>query len=134
MKLENKKPLIARTLGVGKGRILLNTSRLDEIKQAITKQDIRDLVSSGAIKIKEKKGRKVNVKRTTRRRAGSLRKKVKNSKRVYITLTRKLRAHLSSLKSKGKITPESFKKLRQEIRASSFKSLSHMKEKIGGKK
>ena len=46
MKLEGKKDLVARTLGVGKGRIVFNVQRLEEIKQAITKQDIKDLVQA----------------------------------------------------------------------------------------
>jgi len=37
MKINNKKELAARTLGIGKSRILFNNSRLSEIKDAITK-------------------------------------------------------------------------------------------------
>ena len=43
MNLQKKKELAARTLTIGKDRIMFNTSRLDEIKEAITKQDIKDL-------------------------------------------------------------------------------------------
>ena len=58
MKLENKKALVARALNVGKGRIIFNRKRLPEIKEAITKQDIKDLKSDGAIHDKEKAGKK----------------------------------------------------------------------------
>ena len=130
MKLEKKKSLVARTLGVGKGRIKFNEGRLSEFKEAITKQDIKDLLEAGAISIKEKKGRRKIEKRKSRRRAGSIRKKPKRSKREYIIITRKLRAYLKSLKGKGKISAEDFKETRKQIRARSFKSLSHMKEII----
>jgi large subunit ribosomal protein L19e len=130
MKLENKRELAARALNIGKGRIVFNTQRLSEIKEAITKQDIRDLKESGAILIKEEKGRRRVVRRKTRRRAGSVKKKVKSSKRHYITLTRKLRGHLATLKSQGRISNEQFTGLRKEIKAKSFRDLSHMKEKI----
>ena len=53
MNLKKKKILAAKTLGVGRNRIRLLKSRLDEIKEAITKQDIRDLKNDGAILIKE---------------------------------------------------------------------------------
>ena len=58
MNLGKKKQLAARTLGVGKSRVHFVNENLNEIKEAITKQDIRDLVSSGAIKVKEVKGRR----------------------------------------------------------------------------
>ena len=134
MKLENKRYLAARTLGVGKSRIIFNTERLAEIKEAITKQDIKDLTSSGAIKIKDKKGRRKNIKRKTRRKAGSIKKVVNTGKKDYMTLTRKLRSYLLNLKKQNKISPEDFKKIRKEIRTSNFRSLSHMKERILGEK
>ena len=130
MKLERKKDLVARTLNVGKKRVIFNSQRLSEVKEAITKQDIKDLLSSGAITIREMKGRKAIEKRKGRRRAGSVRKKVKNSKKRYMTLTRKFRSHLKSLKLKGKISQEEFLELRKEIRASLFKDLSRLKERI----
>ena len=130
MKLEKKKNLIARTLNIGKGRILFNINRLSEIKEAITKQDIKGLSASGAITIKDKAGRRKLEKKKTRRRKGSIKKKVKTRKKDYVILTRKLRAYLKSLKTQGKISGEAFKSLRKEIKASDFRSLSHMKEKI----
>jgi large subunit ribosomal protein L19e len=130
MKLEKKKALAARTLGVGKGRIVLNSQRLSEIKEAITKQDIKDLHASGAILVAPIKGRKTIVRRKNRRRAGSVRKKVLNKKRNYISLTRKLRAHIKSLRNKNSISEDLYIKLRKEIRARSFRDLIHMKERI----
>ena len=61
MNLKNKKQLASRTLGVGAGRIAFRNERVDEIKEAITKQDIRDLVEAGAIVIKEIKGKRKKI-------------------------------------------------------------------------
>ncbi len=130
MNLSKKKELAARTLSVGKDRIIFNIQRLDEIKEAITKQDIKDLFNSKAIIIKEISGRKANLKRRTRRRAGSIRKKPAKSKRSYVILTRKLRRYLLMLKKKSQITKEKFIKLRKEIRASAFQNLAQLKERI----
>lgn len=130
MKLERKKDLVARTLGVGKDRIAFNVARLNEIKEAITKQDIRDLFASGAIFIKEIKGTKTNVPRNLRRRAGSIKKKVKYGKRDYINRTRKFRDYIQRLKNNDMMPNETYRKLRQEIRASMFKTLAHLKERI----
>lgn len=130
MNIRKKKILAANAMNVGKDRIVFNTARLDEIKEAITKQDIRDLVSAGAIIVKDIKGRKAVVKRKTRRRAGSVKKKVKNSKTAYVIITRKLRNYISELRDQEKITEEQFWKLRKEIRARAFKSKSHLKEHL----
>ena len=128
MKLEKKKMLAARTLGVGKDRIIFNVHRVAEIKEAITKQDLRDLFASGAILIKEIKGAKKITKRRTRRKDGSIRKKVKNGKRRYIILTRKFRKHIAELKKREKISLEDYRIARKEIRAGIFKSREHLKE------
>ena len=130
MKLENKKALVARTLKVGKNRIVFNTQRLSELKEAITKQDIRDLKESGAIHIKAESGRKTKKKRKTRRRYGSIKKVIKGGKTDYIILTRKLRSYLAHLKKTNQIPREDYLTLRKEIRASAFRSLAHMKERI----
>jgi large subunit ribosomal protein L19e len=130
MNLSNKKILAAKTLGVGTGRIELNINRLEEIKEAITRQDIKDLVKSGAIKIKEPNGRRKNVKRKQRRRIGKIKLKVKARKRSYIIITRKLRNYIKSLKAQEKITNEKYSELRKQIRNRSFKSKRHLKENL----
>ncbi|NCO11527.1 hypothetical protein CO038_03995 [Candidatus Pacearchaeota archaeon CG_4_9_14_0_2_um_filter_39_13] len=130
MKLNKKKELAARTLGVGKSRISFNVNRIDEIKEAITKQDIKELVSGGAISIKEIRGTRTKKKRKTRRRAGSIKIKVNTRKRDYMTITRKLRAYAAELRKRSQIGQEEFKQLRKEVRLRKFKSLSNMKERV----
>ncbi|MBS3098964.1 hypothetical protein J4462_02020 [Candidatus Pacearchaeota archaeon] len=130
MELKNKKSLASRALGIAKSRIIFNTARLSEFKEAITKQDIKDLKEAGAIFIREKKGRKKIKKRKTRRRSGSIKKYVNRKKKDYVTLTRKLRTYLAHSRARKIITGEEFKTLRKEIRASNFRSLAHMKERI----
>lgn len=130
MNLAKKKLLVARTLNVGKSRIVFNNERISEIKEVITKQDVRDMLASGAISIKEIRGTKKVKKSVTRRRAGSIRKRVKSGKTEYIQITRKLRAHLATLKRTGKITLEIYSEFRKKIRAREFKSLNNMKERL----
>lgn len=130
MQLNKKKELASRVLGVGKKRIIFNKEALEEVKDALTKQDIRDLVKSGSIFVKEISGTKKQIKRNTRRRAGSIKKKVNIRKRDYMTITRKLRAYISELRKHGTISSEEYWKLRKEIRAKNFKSKAHMKERI----
>lgn len=130
MKLDKKKQLAARTLKVGKGRIIFDNSKFDEIKEAITRQDIRDLVSVGAIKIKEEKGRRKKKRRRTKRREGKIKKKIKRRKQKYVKLTRKLRDYIAKLKKQGKISKDQYYKIRKKIRAKDFRSKAHLKEYI----
>lgn len=129
MNLLKKKKLAARTFNVGKERIVFIESRKNEINEAITKQDIRDLKESGAIIIKEIKGRRrKKVKRGSG--PGKIKKKVNKRKGKYVALSRKLRRHLSGLKREGKISNEQFKEMRKRIKNSFFKSKSHLKSYI----
>lgn len=130
MQLAKKKALAARILGVGKARILFSTQSLNEIKEAITRQDILDLHKSGAITIKEVKGRLKNEKRKHRRGRGKVKKKVKNSKQVYVKLTRKLRTNAKFLLKTGKIDKEKYRNIRKMIKASRFKSKRHLNESL----
>ena len=126
MKLDGKKALAAKTFYVGKNKIVF--VRPEEIKEAITKQDMRELLASGAIRIKEQKGSRKKVKRTTRRRHGKIKKTVRTRKTDYMTMTRKLRAYIKQ--NKEKIGVEKYRKLRKEIKMRLVKNLAHLKEAI----
>ncbi len=129
MNLKKKKILAARTLKVGKDRIVFLKTRMDEIKEAITKNDIKDLYTKGAIIIKEIKGRR-KVNKKTKRSTGNIRKKVKTRKRDYVILTRKLRKYVKEMEKQEKINREEKKEIRKKIRNKNFKSLANLKEYI----
>jgi large subunit ribosomal protein L19e len=134
MNLRAKKQLAANTLGVGKGRIIFVNERLEEIKEAITKQDMRNLQKDGAIIIREVKGRSKNVNKGKRRHIGKVRRKVNTRKQDYVIMTRKLRKVLAEKKSKGELDIKEIKELRKKIRNKMFRSKAHLKEYIGGSK
>jgi ribosomal protein L19E len=130
MNLAKKKALAAKALNVGKNRLIFMENGLSEIKEAITKQDIKDLYSSGVIKIKEIKGRKKIVKRKTKRGEGKIKKRLKNTKQNYAKTTRKLRAYVGELKRMGKIDVDRYKELRKKIKAKEFKSKNQLRETL----
>jgi large subunit ribosomal protein L19e len=131
MNLKKKKDLAARTLNVGKDRIIFVKSRIEEIKEALTKQDIRDLNKGGAIIIRKTKGRKKVIKKN-KRSDGKVRKRVNKRKKEYMAITRKLRKHLAEMKKQGRVSKEDIESLRKKIRNKYFKSLANFKEYIGG--
>ncbi|MBM3228555.1 hypothetical protein FJZ20_01565 [Candidatus Pacearchaeota archaeon] len=134
MNLAKKKELAMRTFGVGRNRIFFVKSRFDEIKEAITKQDMRDLQKDGAIIIKEIKGRKTLIRKKRKKGAGNVRKKVGKRKKEYVILTRKLRKYVNELKSQGKISKEISEELRKKIRNRVFRSKNHLRGYLAGVK
>jgi len=130
--LNKRKALASRVLGVGKNKIIFDISRLEEIKEAITKQDIRDLFAEGIIRIAPARGRQTKVKRKTNRKAGKIKRKLKLRKIKYVILTRKLRRYIKDLKKGKKIDQHTYADLRKKIKSKIFKDLSHLKEHTGG--
>ena len=131
MNLSKKKNLAARTLKVGKERIVFLESRIKEIKEVITKQDIRDLKNEGAIIVKEVGGRKKKTEKR-RRSPGKIKKRVNKRKQEYVKITRKLRKYLAEIKKGDKISKENYYDIRKKIRNRFFRSKSHLKEYLGG--
>jgi ribosomal protein L19E len=119
-------------LKVGKDRIVFVKPRLDETKEAITKQDIRDLKNEGAIIVKPIKGRTKNTKRKVRKSVGNVRKKVDTRKKDYVIMTRKLRKYVAEMKKQGKLSREEVKDIRNKIRNKGFKSKANLRDYIGG--
>lgn len=131
MNLSKKKALAAKTLDVGKKRIIFVGSRLGEIKEAITKQDIRDLHKEGAILIREIQGIKKKVtKKINKRSTGQIRKKVNVRKANYVIITRKLRRYVKEHKNQGNLSSEEVKEIRKNIRNHNFRSKAHLKQHI----
>ena len=132
MNLEKRKELAAKVLGVGKNKVYFNPEHLSEIKEAITKQDIRDMLAEGIIAVKETRGRRKKERRKTRRGPGSIHMTVFDRKTEYMILVRKLRRHVSELRKQGKLTKERYLELRKKIKARAFKNKAHLKDHIGG--
>lgn len=130
MNLLTKKRLAARALGVGVNRIRFNNERLNDVKEAITKQDIRDLMADGALSIREVRGRSSGRTERPRRRAGSVKVHVGKQKRTYVNFIRKTRAYLAEIRKQENITSEQFIQLRKELKGRHIHSKTHLKERI----
>ena len=131
MNLGKKKSLAAKALEVGEKRIVFLKPRLDDIKEAITKQDMKDLEKEHAILIKAVKGRAKVVKRKRKRNVGKIKKKLDTRKKDYIVMTRKLRKHVAGLKKSGELNRDEAKNIRNRIKNKAFRSKAHLKEHVG---
>ncbi len=139
MKLQRR--IAAQILKVGENRVWINPERLTDIKEAITKEDVRSLIQEGAIKARAVKGvskgrfRKVLKQKRKGMRKGAGRKEGKRSGRrwgkpVWMKKVRLLRKLLAEHKSK--MTLESYWKMRRTIKSGTIKDKKHLVELIKG--
>jgi len=141
MKLNSRKETIARMLGVGKSRVFIDSSKLKEVKEAITKTDLRGLVKKGIIGKKPKRGisrwrvrKRALLKRHGRTKGVGKRKGNKTARNPgklnWIIRIRNLRELLKILKQKKLITTEVYRKLYLMSKGGFFKNRRHLKTYI----
>lgn len=138
MDLSLQKKLAAEVLGCSTKRVVFNPERLQDISAAITKEDIRKLISEGAIVKLQKKGisraraKKIHIQKKKARRIGPGSKKgtratrMGGQKRVWINKVRSQRRYIADLKEKGMITKETYKKVYSLISGGFFRSRKHI--------
>lgn len=130
--------LASNILKVGENKVVFKEGSLTEIKEAITREDVKSLISKGVIYAKPLKGvsrvraKKLHEQRKKGRRKGQgKRKGSKNArtpkKRSWINKIRPQRAFLANLKSKGKINNTLYRKLYRLAKAGFFRSKRHLK-------
>ncbi len=138
MKLHKR--LAAAIKKVGKRRVRI--VKPEEVKEAITREDVRILIKTGAIEIKKKKGvsraraRKLKEQRRKGRRRGEGSKKgrVLKKKEKWVRRVRAQRKFIKMLKEKNKLGPRTYRVLYRKIGGGYFRSVAHIKtylEKMG---
>ena len=138
MNLKNKRLIAARILKVGLDRVWFDPTKGAEIKEAITRDDIRKLISNGTILVKQKQGisrgrvRKVLLQKRKGRRSGPGSKKGKITSRLgrkeaWVSRIRAQRNLFYELLEKGKISNESYGHLRAKAKGGFFRSRRHIK-------
>ena len=132
MKLTTQKRMAADILGVGRNRVIFDPLRLEEIKQAITKVDISDLIKDRAIR--SRPGKTKVKKERKRKGTGSTKFTILNRKRKYINKIRKIRSYVVEQSEKGELSKQLGDEIRKYAKAGQFKSLRNVKEYIKLKK
>ena len=138
MQLKIQKRLAAQILKASQNDIRLDPSRLDEIKEAITKVDIKSLIKDKAITSKKRRGisryrirRKEEQKSKGRRRGPGSIKGGKHArlskKRGWIEHIRIQRIFLRNLRNKDIIDKSSYRSLYMKSKGGFFRSKRHIK-------
>ena len=138
MNLRYKRLMAAKILKVGLARVWFDPLKNEEIKEAITREDIKKLVSQGVILVKQKKGisrgrfREVLLQKRKGRMKGPGSKKGKmtsrlSRKRSWVNRIRAQRDLFSEIIEGGKITGDTYKHLRSKAKGGFFRSRRHIK-------
>ncbi|MBN1645043.1 50S ribosomal protein L19e [Candidatus Woesearchaeota archaeon] len=133
-----QKRLASKILKCSPKRIVFDTDKASEIKEAITKFDVRGLIKKKVIVKKQIRGsskvrvRKIKIQKRKGKRRGVGSRKGKASaravpKRVWINTVRAQRKFLNLLKSKNLISNADFKKMYAKSKGGFFRSVSHLK-------
>ena len=141
MKLKVQKRIAADIFKCSKKRVVFDNDRKSDIKEAITKADLRGLIQEKAIKKLPKRGvsrvraRKRHVQRTKGRQKGKGKRKGTAKartpkKRVWINKIRLQRSFLQELKGKGLVTIKVFRELYMKAKGGFFRSRKHLKNYV----
>lgn len=138
MELKLQKRLAGEVMKCSPYRVSFNVQRLGDIKEAITKADIRSLVGQGVIiknpivGISKFRARKIKCqKRKGRRKGPGCKKGPKRSrlsrKRAWINKVRCQRRFLAELKEKKLVSTRTVHMIYQKIKGGFFRSRRHIK-------
>ncbi|MEK6839491.1 MAG: 50S ribosomal protein L19e [Nanoarchaeota archaeon] len=138
MRLTSQRRIAAQVMKCGQGRVWFDNARMEEIKQAITKADIRHLIHDKAIqkrpKVSISHGRfRKNLiqKRKGRQRGMGSRKGKKtarkNMKQDWAHRIRIQRGFLKLLRDKELIKTETYHMLYKKAKGGFFRSKRHIK-------
>lgn len=137
MKLKTQKRLAAQVLGVSRKRVSFDPERLEDIKEAITKTDMRGLLSEKAIRKTQKKGTsRVRARQNLKQRAKGLRKGAStrkgkktahvSKKQAWMTKIRTQRVFIKNLRETQQISKETFIDIYKKTKGNFFRSKRHI--------
>ncbi|MFC6903792.1 50S ribosomal protein L19e [Halalkalicoccus tibetensis] len=135
--LKAQKRLAADVLDVGKNRVWFDPEAQGEIADAITREEIRELVDQGTIQSKEARGnsrgraRERQEKRAYGHRKGAGKRKGKagarqNEKDEWKNQIRAQRRKLRELREEGELDSTQYRELYNKARGGEFRSVRYM--------
>lgn len=135
--LRAKKRLAARVTGVGVHRIRFDTDHLDDIADAITRENIRSLITANTIRIKsftgtskgrahDKKAQK-NKRGTTQGSKQGRKGARVGKKEVYVAKVRALRRLLKIAKDRKDLTNPEFWALYKKVGGNTVRNKAHLR-------
>lgn len=135
--LRAKKKLVSRVLGVGVHRVKFDSDHLDDIADAITRENIRSLITANTIKVKPivgtSKGRS-HTKKAQKNKRGTKQGSKQGrqgarvgKKQVYVAKVRVLRRLLKIAKDRKDLTNPEFWLLYKKVGGNTVRNKAHLR-------
>ncbi|MFB6127449.1 MAG: 50S ribosomal protein L19e [Halolamina sp.] len=139
--LKAQRRLAADELDVGKGRVWFDPEEQSEIAEAITREDVRDLIDQGVIRAEDAKSnsrgraRKRQAKRDYGHGTGAGSRKGKSGAReaqrdAWISQIRALRSRLKELRDDGPLSASQYRELYNKASGGEFDSVDRLESYI----
>lgn len=135
MDLRLARRLAAEVLGVGESRIWIDPDKAEDVAAAISKDEVRRLIKTGAISVRPASTpsrSRARIRRAKRRKGrgrgpGSKKGPRVDEKKLWISRVRAQRKLLKELKSKGLIDTRNFHRVYRLVKGGFFRSRAHLK-------
>lgn len=144
MNLRAKRKLAAKVLGVGVDRIKFDPNYLEDVEDAITRADIRSLVTARTIIVKGIKGtsrgraRARHIKRKARGKGKGSKEGKRTAregkKEKWVRKVRALRRYIKMLKERKEIDNKTFWHFYNKIKGGEVRSLAHLRSLVEEKR
>ena len=138
--LKAKKRLVSRIVGVGVNRVRFDGDHLDDVADAITRDDIRSLITANTITIKSFTGTsrgRAKTKKIQRSKRGATqgskkgRKGAREGKKAgYVKKVRSLSYVLKIAKDRKEIDNNTFKSIYKKIGGNTIRNRAHLRTVI----
>lgn len=137
MKLNNQRRMAAEILKCGENRVWIDPNRMEDVADAITRDDVRAVISSGLVKKLPERGKsgsriryRAVQKEKGRRRGPGTRKGAKGArnprKQQWMRTVRAQREVLRELRDEGKLAPADYRKLYLRAKGGMYRSRAHL--------
>jgi len=143
MNAKRAKEMSSRILKVGKSRVWVNPEEIERVKEAITKDDVRSLISDGVIKKNRRpeqsraRARKLAEKKKKGRKKGEGKRRGKYNtrskrKKTWISKVRAQRRTLKELRESEteKVEKIGYGKLYKMVKGGYFKGKKYVERKV----
>lgn len=144
MDLKNQRRMAADIMDVGEDRVWIDPDNQEKVDEAITRQDIRNLIEGDTIQKKDVKGtskgrareKKKQKKKGRRKGHGSRQGKKgarKSSKKKWMENIRAIRSELKEMRDNEEITQEQYRDLYDRAKGGFFRDTKHVKNYVENK-
>ena len=142
--LKSQRRMAAEVMDIGENRVWIDPEHTDKVAEAITRQDIRNLVQGGTIDKKKVQGTsKARSKKNKKQKKKGLRKghgsrkgaknARKSSKDKWKERIRAIRTRLKEMRDEEEITSDEYRDLYNKSKGGFFRDVNHLENHVENK-